>query len=174
MDPALQSLIDVAVNFFWTYVISSLITLVIALLAVGFGISLVHRRNNYLLRSAVRAEMVTDMKISASLVQYSEKQLTSDPTVRPMPRFHDSAYREYKKAGLLAKLPGSSIEELENIYLYMESVNEAGRRQEDLAFGPSAAYPNAQQLRLENLTYIHDTTYNVIKPYHERLQDIRL
>src|SRR2546428_8079873 len=142
MDPALQSVADIAIYFVQTYIIPSLITLVIAFLAVAFGISLVHKRADNLLKTGVRAEMVTDMNISDSLVDYAEKQLTSDPTVQPMPRFHLSAYREYKKAGLLAKLASrkrNAVEELEKLYLYMESVNEAGRRQEDLAFGPSAA-----------------------------------
>jgi hypothetical protein len=177
MDPALQSLADIAIYFVQTYIIPSLITLVIAFMAVAFGISLVHRRADYLLRTGVKAEMATDMRLSDTLVEYAEKQLTSDPSVQPMPRFHVSAYREYKKAGLLAKLASrkrNSVEELERLYLCMESVNEAGRRQEDLAFGPSAAYPNAHNLRLENLTYIHDTTHNIIKPYYERMQNISL
>jgi hypothetical protein len=174
MDFTVQALIDFVVAFFLGYVVPNIVTLLIAFLAVGFGVSLVHRRGDYLLRSAVRAEMNTDAQISRSIREYCEKQFSSDATVQPMPRFHDSAYREYKRAGLLSKLSKGSVEELENLYLYMESVNEAGRRQEDLAYGPSAAYPNAHELRLENLTYVNDTVRNVVLPYHERLRDIKL
>ena len=91
-----------------------------------------------------------------------------------MPRFYESAYREYKRAGLLLKLHKNAVEEIENLYLYEDSVNEAGSRQEDLAFGPSSAYPNAHTLRLQNLQYIMDTVHNVIKPYRERVREMAL
>jgi hypothetical protein len=112
--------------------------------------------------------------VAKSLTEYAQQQMTQDATVQPMPRFYSSAFTEYKRAGLLMRLKSKAVEELENIYLYMDSVNEAGRRQEDLAFGPSSAYPNAPNLRIHNLQYILDTVHNVVVPYYERLRDIRL
>ena len=87
-----------------------------------------------------------------------------------MPRYNLVAFIQYKRAGLLQKVPRKTAEELEELYLYKESVNKAGRRQEELAFGPAAAFPNAHTLRLQNLTYIRDTVHNVIGPYHDRLK----
>jgi hypothetical protein len=174
MDPTISGIVNLIIAFLEVYILPYLVTLAVAFLSVGFAAWLIHRRNDSVLRKALRAELTTNSFISTSLLTYSENQLTSERSVEPMPRYHDSAYREYKRGGLLEGLKGESIEELENYYLYTESVNEAGRRQEDLAYGPSSAYPNAHQLRLENLTYIHDTVHNVIVPYFERLKDIRL
>ncbi len=174
MDLNTQALVGEAITLFEVYVIPYVWTVTIALVTVAFGFNLSKKNGQASLKRAVREEIRTNSYITKTLTQYAEKQLTSDPSVQPMPRFHDSAYREYKRAGLLGQLRDRQIEELENLYIYMESVNEAGRRQEDLSFGPSAAYPNASQLRIENLTYIHDTTYNVIRPYCERLQHTRL
>jgi len=168
------SLLASALDFFKTYVLAGLITLIIALLVVSFSIWSSHRRSEYLLRAALRAEIENNMQIAKALGEYARVQITSETTVQPMPRFHDAAYKEYKRAGLLTKLPPKNMEELENLYLYEESVNEAGRRQEDLAFGPSSAYPNAHSLRLQNLQYVIDTAHNVIKPYRERVREMRL
>ena len=172
MDPL--SIVSEALDFLKTYVLSGFITLIIALLAVSFAIWVVRRRGDYLLRSALRAELHTNSNLAKSLAAYAQNQITSESTVQPMPLFQDSAYNEYKRAGLLLKLRGRSEEELLNLYLYMESVNEAGRRQEDLAFGPSSAYPNSRNLRIQNLQYILDTINNVVNPYYERLRDVRL
>ncbi len=127
-----------------------------------------------MVKSVLRAEIRTNIEITKSILDYSQKQLTSEATVEPMPRYHESAYQEYKRAGLLDRLPKSSAEQLVNVYLYLESVNEAGRRQEDLAFGPSAAWPNSHELRIQNLTYIQDTLHNVLAPYQGRLPRMRL
>jgi hypothetical protein len=75
---------------------------------------------------------------------------------------------------MLDKIPRRIADELERIYLDMQSVNDAGRRQEELAFGPAAAFPNAHTLRLENLTYARDTAHNIIEPYQDRLSDVKL
>lgn len=162
------------VDLLTSYVLPAFITLVIAFLTVSFAFWISHRRSEYLLRAALRAEIQTNFQVAKALSDYAQNQVTAEATVQPMPRFYDSAYREYKKAGLLLKLPKTSVEEIENLYLYEDSVNEAGRRQEDLAFGPSSAYPNAQTLRLQNLQYVIDTVHNVIKPYRERVREMTL
>ncbi len=172
MDP--QTFFSAVVDFLRTYVLSGFVTLIIALVVVTFAIWAVSRRTNYLLRSALRAELQTNALLAKDLLTYAQNQITSDATVQPMPRFQDTAYTEYKRAGLLLKLKGDSEEEILNLYLYMESVNEAGRRQEDLAFGPSSTYPNSRSLRLQNLQYILDTIHNVVNPYYERIRDIKL
>lgn len=174
IDPALQGIQNFVVQTIQAFVLPLLTALVVAFLTVGFVLWLSRIRAQSLLKESVRAEMKTNLFISSSLSQYAEEQLKSEATVQPMPRYHFSAFRGYKRAGLLARLPTQSAEDLENLYLSMESVNKAGSRQEDLAFGPWAAYPNAHQLRLENLTYISDTIHNVILPYCERLRRTKL
>ncbi len=105
---------------------------------------------------------------------YADAQLSGDTSVAPMPRYKTHAFMAYKRQGLLEKLPQKITEELEELYLNKESVNKAGRRQEELAFGPAAAFPNAHTLRLENLTYVRDTAHNVVEPYQDRLKEARL
>jgi hypothetical protein len=162
------------VDFLWSYIFPAFVTLVIALLTVSFAFWVSHRRSEYILRSALRAEIETNVQVAKALADYAKNQVTSEATVQPMPKFYSSAYTEYKRAGLLLRLPLNAVQEIENLYLYEDSVNEAGRRQEDLAFGPSSAYPNANNLRLQNLQYIIDTVHNVIKPYRERVREMRL
>ena len=97
----LQSFLTSALDFFKSYVLAGLVTLIIALLVVSFATWVAHRRSDYLLRAALRAEVETNLNISKALDEYARQQITSEATVQPMPRFHDSAYREYKRAGLL-------------------------------------------------------------------------
>jgi hypothetical protein len=167
-------ILTIALDFLRLYVVSNIITLIIALLVVSFGVWVVNRRRDFLLRAALRAEIMTNSGVSKTLVDYTQNQLGADVTVQPMPQYYDTAYNEYKRAGLLLQLRQRTIQELADLYLYQESVNEAGRRQEDLAYGPSSAFPNAHSLRLQNLQYISDTVHNVVIPYFDRLRDIQL
>jgi hypothetical protein len=169
-----QDLANLAVQVSGLYVIPYVATLVVALITVSFAMSASGKRTKSLVKSILKAEIRTNIEISKSILAYSLQQLTSDATVQPMPHYHETAFLEYKRAGLLDRLPRSSAEELVNVYIYIESVNEAGRRQEDLAFGPSAAYPNSHELRIQNLTYIQDTIHNVLAPYQGRLPRMKI
>ena len=169
-----DGIISATIDFLKVYVISNVITLIIALLVVSFGLWAANRRRDFLLRAALRAEVIANRGVSKSLVDYVNNQIGSETTVQPMPRYYNSAYAEYKKAGLTIRLKERIAEELANLYLYQDSVNEAGSRQEDLAYGPSSAFPNASSLRIQNLQYISDTVHNVIVPYFDRLRDVGL
>ena len=157
-----------------TYVLPYLFTLVIAFLSVWLAFALSGRRARAKARRSVRAEMRTNARVSRQILAYADGQLSGETSVAPMPRYRTHAFTEYKKMGLLEKVPCKIAEELEQLYLSEDSVNKAGRRQEELAFGPAAAYPNANTLRLENLTYARDTAHNVVEPYQDRLKDARL
>jgi len=156
------------------YLLPYLATLFIALMAVGFALRASRSNAESSVKGLLRAEMRTNTEISKSLIVYAQQQQTSAATVQPMPRYHETAYLEYRRVGLLDRLLRRASEELIDLYLYMGSVNEAGRRQEDLAFGPSAAYPQSHELRLQNLKYIEDTVHNVVGPYQERLARMKM
>jgi len=169
-----DGIISAAIDFLRVYVVSNVITLLIAFLSVAFGIWAVNRRRDFHLKAALRAEVIANRGVSKSLVEYVNQQIGSETTVQPMPRYYNAAYTEYKRAGLTIRLKEKIAEELANLYLYQDSVNEAGSRQEDLAYGPSSAFPNSSSLRIQNLQYISDTVHNVIVPYFDRLRDVGL
>ncbi|MDA4118267.1 MAG: hypothetical protein OK455_07980 [Thaumarchaeota archaeon] len=169
-----DGLATLATSILEQYVVPYVVTLVIALIAVSFAMSASKRRAESSVRYLLRAEMKTNTEISRTIVTYAQQQQTSEATVQPMPRYHETAYLEYRRVGLLDRLLLRGSEELIDLYLYMESVNEAGRRQEDLGFGPSAAYPNSHELRLQNLMYIENTVHNVVSPYQERLRRMKI
>lgn len=157
-------------EFLQIYVIPYLIILAIAFLTVAFAFNLNERNQKYKSRRALALEIRTNAKVTTAIVSYADAQLSGESSVQPMPRYETDAFVDYKKLGLLRRLPPKVIDELEALYLSKQSVNEAGRRQEELAFGPAAAFPNAHTLRLENLTYLRDTAHNVIEPYLDRLK----
>jgi hypothetical protein len=161
---------QVAVLFLQTYVIPYVIVLAIAFLSVAFAFNLNDRYSKYKARRALSLEIRTNARVTAAIVNYADGQLSGENSVMPMPKYETQAFHEYKKLGLLRRLPPKIMDEIESTYLSKESVNEAGRRQEELAFGPAAAFPNAHTLRLENLTYLRDTAHNVIEPYLDRLK----
>jgi len=161
---------QLAVDFLQLYVIPYLIVLAIAFLTVAFAFNLNERNQRYKSRRALALEIRTNAKVTTTIVSYADAQLSGEASVQPMPRYETGAFQDYKKLGLLRKLPPKIVDELESLYLSKLSVNEAGRRQEELAFGPAAAFPNAHTLRLENLTYLRDTAHNVIEPYLDRLK----
>jgi hypothetical protein len=167
-------MIQDAVDFFRTFVLPYLVVLAIAFLTAGFAVALQGRRRRGALKSALRAEIMSNVTVTQAVVAYAEAQTSGESGVAPMPTYRTMAFRRYASAGLLERLPPKIAEELEQVYLSMVSVNKAGRRQEELAFGPAAAFPNAHTLRLENLTYVRDTAHNIIDPYQDRLKDVRL
>ena len=164
-----QFLSDVA-YFFQNYIIPYLIVLAIAFLTVAFAFNLNDRNARYKARRALALEIRTNSKVTTSIVSYADSQLTGEASVMPMPRYETQAFYDYKMLGLLRGIPPKIGDELQALYLSLDSVNEAGRRQEELAFGPAAAFPNARTLRLENLTYLRDTAHNTIEPYLDRLK----
>ena len=161
---------QLAAEFLQTYVIPYIIVLAIAFLTVAFAFNLNDRNLKYKARRSLALEIRTNAKVTTAIVTYADAQLSGEASVQPMPRYETDAFMDYKKLGLLRRLPPKIVDELESLYLSKESVNEAGRRQEELAFGPAAAFPNAHTLRLENLTYLRDTAHNVIEPYLDRLK----
>ncbi len=162
------------VAFVQYYVLPYIVILAIAFLTVAFAFNLNDRNARYKARRALALEIRTNAKVTQAIVTYADGQLSGENSVQPMPRYETQAFMDYKKLGLLRRLPPKIIDELEAIYLSKESVNEAGRRQEELAFGPAAAFPNAHTLRLENLTYLRDTAHNVIEPYLDRLKATKI
>ena len=165
---------QLAAAFLEVYIIPYIIVLAIAFLTVAFAFNLNDRNARYKARRALSLELRTNAKVTTAIVAYADNQLSGEGSVQPMHRYETQAFEDYKKLGLLRRLPPKIIDELESLYLSMGSVNEAGRRQEELAFGPAAAFPNAHTLRLENLTYLRDTAHNVIEPYLDRLKATRL
>ncbi len=161
---------QLAVEFLQTYVIPYIIVLAIAFLTVAFAFNLNERNARYKAKRGLALEIRTNARITTSIVSYADGQLTGETSVQPMPRYETIAFHTYKEVGLLRSIPPKIAAELESLYLSIESVNEAGRRQEELAFGPAAAFPNAHTLRLENLTYLRDTAHNTIEPYLDRLK----
>lgn len=170
MDPVYDQFWQLTLEFLQTYVIPYIIVLAIAFLSVAFAFNLNDRNLRYKAKRALVHEIRTNAKVTTAIVAYADGQLSGETSVQPMPRYETQAFEEYKKLGLLRRLPPKIIDELESLYLSNHSVNEAGRRQEELAFGPAAAFPNAHTLRLENLTYLRDTAHNVIEPYLDRLK----
>ena len=171
MPPIAEDIVQSTINFLNSDVIPYLVILVIAFVTVLFAFALASRYGRSSLKRGLRAEFRTNVRITKALVTYADTQLSGDVSVAPMPRYRTGAFQKFVDAGLLDKLPRKIAEELEQVYLSMISVNEAGRRQEELAFGPAAAFPNAHTLRLENLTYARDTAHNIIEPYQDRLRD---
>jgi hypothetical protein len=169
-----DQIIQNAVDFLRTYVLPYLVVLAIAFITTGIAVALLGRSRKRALKSALRAELMSNVTVTQAIVAYADSQLSGETSVAPMPTYRTMAFRKYANAGLLEKLPAKIAEELEQVYMSKVSVNKAGRRQEDLAFGPAAAFPNAHTLRLENLTYVRDTAHNVIDPYQDRLKDISL
>ena len=161
---------QLAVDFLHDYVLPYLVVLAIAFITVAFAFNVNGRNVRYKARRALANEIRTNAKVTTAIVTYADGQLSGEASVQPMPRYEMEAFHEYKNLGLLRRLPPKIVDELESLYLSKLSVNEAGRRQEELAFGPAAAFPNAHTLRLENLTYLRDTAHNVIEPYLDRLK----
>ena len=161
---------QLVLDFLQDYVLPYVIVLAIAFLTVAFAFNLNERNMRYKARRALSLEIRTNAKVTTAIVAYADTQLSGEASVQPMPRYEMEAFHQYKSLGLLRKLPPKIVDELESLYLSKQSVNEAGRRQEELAFGPAAAFPNAHTLRLENLTYLRDTAHNVIEPYLDRLK----
>ncbi|HEV2138984.1 MAG TPA: hypothetical protein VGR53_09080 [Nitrososphaerales archaeon] len=169
-----QSAWDFALAFLQIYVIPYIIVLAIAFLSVAFAFNLWERNNRYKAKVAFSHEVRGNAKVTKEIVSYADGQLSGETSVQPMPRYELQAFREYKNLGLLRRLKPKIADEFESLYLSLESVNEAGRRQEELAFGPAAAFPNAHTLRLENLTYLRDTAHNIIEPYLDRMKTTRV
>jgi len=169
-DQAIQA----TYSFVKTDVVPYLVILGIAFLTTGFTMYLLGKNRKRSIRLALRAELRINSKVTRAIMAYADSQLSGEMSAAPMPMYNIVAFRAYANAGLLRKLPSKIAEELEQIYLRMVSVNRAGRRQEELAFGPAAAFPNAHTLRLENLTYLRDTAHNIIEPYQDRLRDTKL
>jgi len=174
MTVSYDQIISGVAEFLQKYVLHNLVILAIAFLTTGFAVFLLGRRRRWTLKSALRAEIMSNVTVTQAVVAYADAQISGETSVAPMPTYRTVAFRKYANAGLLERLPVKIAEELEQVYLSMVSVNKAGRRQEDLAFGPAAAFPNAHTLRLENLTYVRDTAHNIIDPYQDRLKDIKL
>jgi hypothetical protein len=160
--------------FFQVYVLPYVIVLFIAYSSVLLAFALSGSRNQFRAKKNLAVELRTNAKITKQIVDYADSQLSGDTSVAPMPKYRTQAFDEYKQMGLARKLRPKIFEELESLYLSKSSVNEAGRRQEELAFGPAAAFPNAHTLRLENLTYLRDTAHNIIEPYLDRLKSTRV
>ena len=169
-DQVFQNVAD----FLQKVAVPYLVVLAIAFLTTGFAMALQERRRKKALRNALRAEIDNNAAVTLAIVAYADEQLTGGTSVAPMPKYRVRAFREYADGGLLERRPKKIAEELKQVYLSMVSVNSAGRRQEDLAFGPAAAFPNAHLLRLDNLTYVRDTAHNLIEPYVDRLKDTKL
>jgi hypothetical protein len=165
-----QQLGELALQFAEIYIIPNIAILAIAFLTVAFAFNLNDRNAKYKAKIALVLEIRTNARITKKIVEYADSQLSGEASVQPMPRYETNAFLDYKRLGLLRRFDPKIAEELEQLYLSKESVNEAGRRQEELAFGPAAAFPNAHTLRLENLTYLRDTAHNVIEPYLDRLK----
>ena len=163
-----------ALSFFQTYVFPYLIVLAIAFIVTLIAIALLERNRKRSIKMALRAEIRANVKVTKAVVAYADAQLAGDTSVAPIPKYRMGAYLAYVNAGLLDKIPHKLSEELQQMYLCIVSVNRTGRRAEELAFGPAAAFPNAHTLRLENLTYARDTAHNIIEPYQDRLRDIKL
>jgi len=165
---------DFALAFLQLYVIPYVIVLAIAFLSVAFAFNLYERNNRYKARVAFTHEVRGNSKVTKEIVSYADGQLSGETSVQPMPRYETQAFHEYKNLGMLRRLKPKIADEFESLYLSLESVNEAGRRQEELAFGPAGAFPNAHTLRLENLTYLRDTAHNIIEPYLDRMKTTRV
>jgi len=170
LTTAYDQTLQLVAQFLQIYVIPYVIVLAIAFLTVVFAFNLSDRNARYKARKALAVELRTNSKVTTAIVSYADGQLSGETSVQPMPRYETQAFEDYKNLGLLRRLQPKIVEELESLYLSKVSVNEAGRRQEELAFGPAAAFPNAHTLRLENLTYLRDTAHNVIEPYLDRLK----
>jgi len=169
-----DSIVQSGIDFLNTDVVPYLVVLAIAFVTTLFAFAIAGRQGRTSLKKALRAEFRTNIRITKALITYADGQLSGDTSVSPMPKYRTGAFVKYVDAGLLDKLPRKIAEELEQVYLSMISVNKAGRRQEELAFGPAAAFPNAHTLRLENLNYARDTAHNIIEPYQDRLRDSKL
>ena len=174
VPPIAGSIVQSGINFLNSDVIPYLVILAIAFVTTLFAFAIAGRYGRTSLKRALRSEFRTNVRITKALVTYADAQLSGDNSVSPMPMYRTGAFQKYVDAGLLDKLPRRIAEELQQVYLSMVSVNKAGKRQEELAFGPAAAFPNAHTLRLENLTYARDTAHNVIEPYQDRLRDSKL
>jgi len=161
-------------DFLQTYVLPYVVILFISFAGIWFAFSLSMRNQRWKARRALAVELRTNAKVTKQIVEYADSQLSGDTSVAPMPKYQTQAFLEYKKLAMGRRIPPKILEELESLYLSKESVNEAGRRQEELAFGPAAAFPNAHTLRLENLTYLRDTAHNMIEPYLDRLKATRV
>lgn len=161
-------------SFLRTYVIPYLLVLAIAFVTILIALALLERDRKRSIKRTLRAEIRTNAKVTKAIVTYADAQLSGDTSVAPIPKYRIGAYLAYVNAGLLDKIPHKLSEELQQMYLSIVSVNRTGRRAEELAFGPAAAFPNAHTLRLENLTYARDTAHNIIEPYQDRLRDIKL
>ena len=156
------------------YVIPNLIVLAIAFLTTVFAFDLSRRNAKYRARRALVQEIRTNSRVTTAIVGYADSQLSGESSVQPMPKYETQAFHDYRNMGLLKALPPKIADEVQALYLSIESVNEAGRRQEELAFGPAAAFPNAHTLRLQNLTYLRDTAHNTIEPYLDRLKTTKI
>jgi len=165
-----DTLIQWAISFLQVYVLPYIVILLISFVSIWFAFSLSSRNQHRKARRALAVELRTNGEITKRIVEYADAQLSGDTSVAPMPRYQTQAFLEYKRLALGRRIPPKILGELESLYLNKESVNEAGRRQEELAFGPAAAFPNAHTLRLENLTYLRDTAHNMIEPYLDRLK----
>jgi hypothetical protein len=163
-----------AVGFLEQYVLPYIVILLISFLSIWFAFGLSGRAKRGKARRSLASEIRTNAKVTTQIVAYADGQLSGDTSVAPMPRYQTQAWQEFKVLGLHRRLTPKIVDEIESLYLSKESVNEAGRRQEELAFGPAAAFPNAHTLRLENLTYLRDTAHNVIEPYLDRLKTTKL
>jgi hypothetical protein len=169
-----DQILQEVISFLQINVLPYVVILAISFVSILFAFSLTGRNQRRKARRALAVELRTNAKVTKQIVEYADGQLSGDTSVAPMPRYQTQAFLDYKRIGMGRRLPQKIYEELEALYLSKESVNEAGRRQEELAFGPSAAFPNAHTLRLENLTYLRDTAHNMIEPYLDRLKATRV
>lgn len=159
-------------QFFNLYIYPYLATIIVLGILLWLAEALSGRSKLGSAKRAVFAEIRMNAEVSKSIIEYVETQTSGDPYVAPMPRFYVSAFENLKNQGHLLKLKRELRDDLTFIYMTLDRISEATVRQEELVVGAAAASPLAADLRSQNLSYIHNTVSNVVKPRLERLRTL--
>jgi hypothetical protein len=170
---ALNEIIYFFFRILYQYVLPYVFLIFISLLSVLIGLWVSSSRRESRLKTALLEELKENREIAKKIDSGITENLNNMESYSPIPRFRTEAYREFRYNGLMRTLGKDVGSDISELYFYLESINEALRRQEELAFGPASIYPNAHDLRLRNISYTKDTLKNIIFPYFDKLKASR-
>ena len=160
------------VNIFDLYIYPYLAPIVVLGILVWIAEGLNGRSKFSAAKRAVFSEIRLNIEVCKAVQAFVDTQKVGDPYTTPMPRFYTAAFEGLKNQGYLFKMKRELRDDLTLIYMTIDRISQAANRQEELLVGAAATSPLAADLRSQNLSYIHSTISNVIKPRLDRLRTL--
>jgi len=158
-------------TFVTAYLLPTGVTLIFTLIVILFVFWLSARRKLGEVKRALRAEIGINVEVSREALEYVRGQNVGDQYVNPMPRFHTAVFEALVGSGNLLRLGKAVLRRTDPHLWDGRQGPRSDARQEELAFGNSAGFPQASEVRAQNLAFIQDMVSNVILLRFDRLKE---